>query len=151
MKNAQPVSKEQVFLHQVQNVLLPRKKKPDSIVRLNLLSLTTESDFCFSENRTFALDEERLVLSKLVVHFSFTYGVLRGTLYNYRHLSSFIFSNGLMYVNGCVSLSLLYQYFTPLPSNLQLTFTAFSVESFFMLDLFQSSKIVRRVIIFKFT
>ena len=96
-------------------------------------------------------DEKRLLLSKLVVHFSFTYGVLRGTLYNYRHLSSFIFSNGLMYVNGCVSLSLLYQYFTPLPSNLQLTFTAFSVESFFMLDLFQSSKIVRRVIIFKFT
>ena len=30
-----------------------------------------------------ALDEERLVLSKMVVHFSFTYSVLRGLSYNH--------------------------------------------------------------------
>ena len=29
MKNAQPVSKGQAFLHQLQYVLLPRKQKPD--------------------------------------------------------------------------------------------------------------------------
>ena len=32
---------------------------------------------------SFAPDEERLVLLKLVVHLSFTYGVLRGLVYNY--------------------------------------------------------------------
>ena len=31
----------------------------------------------------FALDEERLVLLKPIVHFSFIYGVLRGLLFNY--------------------------------------------------------------------
>ena len=30
-----------------------------------------------------ASDEEKFVLSKLVVHFSFTYTVLRGLVYNY--------------------------------------------------------------------
>ena len=32
-----------------------------------------------------APEEERLVLSKLVVHFSFTYGALSSLLYNYYH------------------------------------------------------------------
>ena len=36
-------------------------------------------------------DDKRLVLSKSVVQFSFTYGVLRGLLYNYLTLITSLF------------------------------------------------------------
>ena len=36
-------------------------------------------------------DEKRLVLSKPAVHFSFTYGMLRGLLYNYLSLINSLF------------------------------------------------------------
>ena len=39
-----------------------------------------------------ASDEERLVLSKPVVHFSFTYGVLRALVYNYLTLITSLFT-----------------------------------------------------------
>ena len=36
--------------------------------------------------RRIASDEEKLVFSKPIVHFSFTYGVLRDPLYGYSHI-----------------------------------------------------------------
>ena len=69
MKNARPVSKEQAFLHQVQYILFPRKQKPD-----------TEKASAFMEVERIIPDEEIVVFSKPVVHFSFTYSVLRGLL-----------------------------------------------------------------------
>ena len=76
MKNAHLVSKGQAFLHQEQNDLQPRKQKADWANREkqeSLLSLTS----AFVIVGHFASDEERLVLSKPVVQFSFTYGALR--------------------------------------------------------------------------
>ena len=46
------------------------------------LFLSTESAASVGVGRN-ASDEERLILLKPVVHFSFTYGVLRDLLYNY--------------------------------------------------------------------
>ena len=45
---------------------------------MRLLSLVSAS----VEVRRIVPDEERLVFSNPVVHFSFTYGALRGLLYN---------------------------------------------------------------------
>ena len=67
-KIARPVSKGQALLHQVRCDLLPRKQ-----------CLTS----AFVVVGHIASDKERLVLSKPVVHFSFTYGVLRGLVHNY--------------------------------------------------------------------
>ena len=59
MKNARPVSKGLAFFHQVQYVLLPQKQKLDT---------------AFVGVGRITADEERFVLSKPVLHFSFTYG-----------------------------------------------------------------------------
>ena len=58
--------------------LLLRKPKKPFLCFLSLASAFVGGGFI-------APDEERLVLSKLVMHFLLTYGVLRGFVYNLTH------------------------------------------------------------------
>ena len=79
MKNARSFSKGQAFLHhQVQYVQLLRKLKPNGAIHPTHM----KAEVAFVGVGRIAPDEERLVLLKLIVHFSFTYGVLRDLLYN---------------------------------------------------------------------
>ena len=59
---------------------------------MNKLTINRFTASAFMTVRRIAPDKERLVLLKPVVHFSFTYGVLRGFMFYYLTLTTNLFT-----------------------------------------------------------